>query len=154
MPRSPVGLPAGANSPLAGPNVLPAGLDVLVPGPAVLLVPMLKLLTGPNPLLLVPVPPPVDDLAEPNCVVVVVEWRVIVVADSCIGPTPSGALGVEKGLPGAFGPWCVFASAVPAADKATHIAAAVTAPVITALRVHDRCWMVCLPTMTPLSNKN
>jgi hypothetical protein len=153
LPGSPVGLPAGANSPLAGPNVLPAGPDLLVPGPAVRVDPMLKLLTGPSPPLLVPVPRPVDDLAEPNCVVVVVEWRVIVVADSCIVPTPSGPLGVEKGLPGAFAPWCVFASAVPAADKATHIAAAVTVPVITTLRVQDRCGMLCLPTMSPLCNK-
>jgi hypothetical protein len=153
LPGSPVGLPAGANSPLAGPNVLPAGPDLLVPGPAVRVDPMLKLLTGPSPPLLVPVPRPVDDLAEPNCVVVVVEWRVIVVADSCIVPTPSGPLDVEKGLPGAFAPWCVFASAVPAADKATHIAAAVTVPVITTLRVQDRCGMLCLPTMSPLCNK-
>jgi hypothetical protein len=152
MPDSPVGLPAGANSPLAGPNVLPAGPDLLVPGPAVLVDPMLKLLTGPSPLLFVPVPLPLDVVLAPVWVVVV-EWRVIDVADICIGPTPSGALGAEKGLPGAFGPWCVFASAVPAADKATHIAAAVTAPVITALRVQDRCWMLCLPTMSPLCNK-
>jgi hypothetical protein len=146
LPEGPVGLPAG-------PNVLPAGPDLLVPGPAVRVDPMLKLLTGPSPPLLVPVPRPVDDLAEPNCVVVVVEWRVIVVADSCIVPTPSGPLDVEKGLPGAFAPWCVFASAVPAADKATHIAAAVTVPVIATLRVQDRCGMLCLPTMSPLCNK-
>jgi hypothetical protein len=113
---------------------------------------MLKLLTAPA-LLLVPVPLPLDRFPEPNWVVVVVEWRVIVVADSCIGLTPMLPLGVVKGLPGAFGPWCVFASAVPAADKATHIAAAVIAPVVTTLRVHDPCWMVCLPTMTPLCNR-
>jgi hypothetical protein len=54
---------------------------------------MLKLLTGPSELLLVPVPLPVDVVREPDCVVVV-EWRVIVVADSCIGFTPIGAAGV------------------------------------------------------------
>jgi hypothetical protein len=149
----PITLPAGVDSLTAGPNDLPDAPDVPVPA-AVFLGVMLKALTLPvEPPPLPPVPPPAVDLAEPNCVVVVVEWRVIVVADSCIGPTPSGALGVEKGLPGAFGPWCVFASAVPAADKATHIAAAVTAPVITTLRVQGRCGMLCLPTMSPPCNK-
>ena len=154
LPVGPVTVPAGADSRDAGPNALPAGPDLLVPCPAVLVDPMVKLLTLPVLLLLVPVPPPVDVLAAPNCVVVVVEWRVIVVADSCIGPTPSGAaLCDEKALPGAFGPWCVFASAVPAAAKAIYTVAAVIVPVINTVRVHDRCCMLCLPTMMPLCNK-
>jgi hypothetical protein len=110
---------------------------------------MLKLLTAPA-LLLVPVPLPLDLVEEPNWVVVVVEWRVIVVADSCIGLSPTLPLGVVKGLPGAFAPWCVFASAAPAAATAIHIAAAVIAGVITIVRVHARCWMLCLPTISPL----
>lgn len=128
-----------------GPVTWPAGPDALLPGPVVLQVPMLKLLTGPIALPLVPVPLPLD--------VVAVEWRVIVVADSCIGPPPSGAaVGVGKAFPGAFGPWCVFASAVPAAARPIHIVAAVIAPVITMVRVHDPCWVLCLPAMSPLCN--
>jgi hypothetical protein len=152
MPASPVALPVGPVALPAGASSLPAGPNARPDGPDVLLGTMLKLLAAPVSLLLVPVPLPLDLIPEPDWVLVV-EWRVIVVTDSCIGLTPTLPLGVVKGLPGAFGPWCVFASAVPAADKAKHIAAAVIAPVITTLRVHARCWMLCLPTMSPLCNK-
>jgi hypothetical protein len=151
LPGSPVVLPGSPAAIPAGPNARPAGPDVLVPGPAALLDPMLKTLTGPSELLLVPVPLPLN-VVLPYWLVVV-EWRVIIVAENCIEPTPNGMVGVEKGLPGAPGPWCVFASAVPSAAKAIHIVAAVRVPVIITVRVHVRCrWMLCLPTMSPLCN--
>jgi hypothetical protein len=160
LPVGPVkmlGMPAGVDSLTAGPNDLPAGPDEPVPARSVLVGVMSKLLTLPVDLLPVPVPPPVNVLAAPNCVVVVVVWRVIVVADSRIGATPSGAAAddAEKALPGVFGPspWCVFASAVPVAANPMYIVAAVTTPVITIARVHDHCSMLCLPTMMPLCNK-
>ena len=131
----------------------PDGPDPLLPSPDVLLGPMLKLLTGPSPLLLLldPVPPPIDVVWVPVWAVVV-EWRVIVVADSCIGWIAIEAVGVENGFPGALGPWCVFASAVAAVPNAIHIAAVVIVPVMTTVRVHARCWTLCLPTKLPLCN--
>jgi hypothetical protein len=144
----------GAVNPPVGLFKPPDGPDPPPPSSDVFLDPMLKLLTGPSKLLLLdPVPPPMDVVWLPVWVVVV-EWRVIVVADSWMGLSEIVALGVVKGLPGAgAGPWCVLASAVAAAPNAMHIAAAVIAPVMNTVWVHDPCWMLCLATTSPLCNK-
>jgi hypothetical protein len=73
--------------------------------------------------------------------VVAVECRTIEVVDEATTPAAVGRVGrgtPPNGLPGAFGPWWVFAAAVPAPANAIHSAAPETAAPVAAVRSVER----------------
>jgi hypothetical protein len=73
--------------------------------------------------------------------VVAVECRTIDVVDEATTPAAVGRVGPgtpPNGLPGAFGPWWLFAAAVPAPASAIHSAAPETAAPVAAVRSVER----------------